>query len=44
MGVPAKLGSKGLEQVIEVELTELEHKLLRKSADAVHELIGVMGI
>jgi malate dehydrogenase len=44
MGVPAKLGSKGLEQVIEVELTELEHTLLRRSADAVHELIRVMGI
>jgi malate dehydrogenase len=44
MGVPAKLGSKGLEQVIEVELSELEQTLLRKSADAVHELIRVMGI
>jgi malate dehydrogenase len=44
VGVPAKLGAKGLEQVIEVELTESERALLRKSADAVSELIKVMGI
>jgi malate dehydrogenase len=44
IGVPAKLGSKGLEQVIEVELTEQERALLHKSADAVHELVKVMGI
>ena len=44
VGVPAKLGAKGLEQVIEVELTEDEQKLLRKSADAVSELIKVRGI
>ena len=44
MGVPAKLGSKGLEQIIEVELTELERTLLQKSADAVQELIKVMGL
>jgi malate dehydrogenase len=39
VGVPAKLGAKGLEQVVEVELTENEQTLLRKSADAVSELI-----
>jgi malate dehydrogenase len=44
IGVPAKLGAKGLEQVIEVELTEQERALLQKSADAVRELIKVMGI
>jgi malate dehydrogenase len=44
MGVPAKLGAKGLEQVVAVELTELEKTLLHKSADAVRELIKVMGI
>jgi malate dehydrogenase len=44
VGVPAKLGAKGLEQVIEVELTESEQALLRKSADAVSELVKVMGI
>ncbi len=44
MGVPVKLGSKGLEQIIEVELTEQERALLNKSADAVQELIKVMGL
>src|SRR5437660_51005 len=44
IGVPAKLGAKGLEQVIEIELTEHERTLLQKSADAVRELINVMGI
>lgn len=44
IGVPVMLGSKGLEQVIEVELMEQERALLNKSADAVRELIRVMGI
>ena len=44
IGVPAKLGAEGLEQVIEIELTEHERTLLQKSADAVRELIKVMGI
>ena len=44
IGVPVKLGSKGIEQIIEVELTEQERTLLHKSADAVQELIKVMGI
>ncbi len=44
VGVPAKLGAKGLEQVVEVELTENERSLLQKSADAVKELVNVMGI
>ena len=44
VGVPAKLGAEGVEQVIEVELTESEQALLHKSADAVKELVEVMGI
>ncbi|GAC1365361.1 MAG: malate dehydrogenase [Ktedonobacteraceae bacterium] len=44
VGVPAKLGAKGLEQVIQVELTENERALLQKSADSVQELVKVMGI
>jgi len=38
VGVPVKLGSKGLEQIIEIKLTEDEAAALRKSADAVQEL------
>jgi malate dehydrogenase len=44
VGVPAKLGAGGMEQVVEVELDEKERTLLQKSADAVKELIQVMGI
>jgi malate dehydrogenase len=44
VGVPAKLGAGGMEQVIEVELDEKEQALLQKSADAVKELVEVMGI
>ena len=44
VGVPAKLGASGVEEVIQLELTEDERAALQKSADAVRELIGVMGI
>jgi malate dehydrogenase len=44
VGVPVKLGSQGMEQVVEVELSEQERAALEKSANAVKELIGVMGI
>ena len=37
LGVPCKLGRKGLEQVLEVELTSAERVALGKSADAVRE-------
>ncbi len=42
-GVPCKLGRAGLEQVIEVELTEEERTALRQSADAVRETMQAMG-
>lgn len=44
IGVPAQLGAKGLEKIIEVELTESEQTALKKSAAAVQELVTVMGI
>jgi malate dehydrogenase len=37
LGVPCKLGRAGLEQVLEVELTDEERAALEKSADAVRE-------
>jgi malate dehydrogenase len=37
LGVPAKLGRKGMEKVIEVELTKEERAALEKSAEAVRE-------
>lgn len=42
VGVPVKLGAKGIEQVVEVKLTSEEAKALEKSAAAVKELVEVM--
>ncbi|HUO60700.1 MAG TPA: malate dehydrogenase [Candidatus Acidoferrales bacterium] len=44
VGVPAKLGAHGLEKVIEIKLTPEEHAALKKSADAVTELVKVIGV
>ncbi len=38
IGVPVKLGANGVEEVIEIKLTEEEQAALAKSADAVQEL------
>lgn len=40
IGVPVKLGEKGAEQVIEIELTEEESKALHASAAAVQGLVN----
>ena len=42
VGVPVKLGAGGLEQIIEISLTEDERAALNKSADTVRELLEVM--
>jgi malate dehydrogenase len=39
-GVPVKLGAKGVESIIELELTEEERKLVAKSAESVKKSIG----
>jgi malate dehydrogenase len=44
VGVPVKLGAKGVEQVIQLELSAEEKAALNKSADAVREILTVMGI
>jgi malate dehydrogenase len=44
VGVPCKLGAKGLEKIIEIKLTEEEQAALQKSADAVKELCTVIGV
>ncbi len=38
IGVPVKLGAKGVEDIIEITLTDEEKQALQKSADAVQEL------
>jgi malate dehydrogenase len=42
LGVPCKLGRKGLEKIIEVELTSDEKAALAKSADSVREMITAL--
>jgi malate dehydrogenase len=42
VGVPVKLGSKGIEKIYEIKLTSEEQAALTKSAGAVEELIGVI--
>ncbi|HYK92369.1 MAG TPA: malate dehydrogenase [Acidobacteriota bacterium] len=42
VGVPAKLGAKGIEEVIEIKLTPEEKAALDRSAASVRELVNIM--
>jgi len=42
MGVPVKLGRGGIEEIVELELSEDEQTMLNESADAVREVVGVL--
>ena len=42
VGVPVKLGARGMEEVVQITLTPDEQAALRKSADAVQELVSVL--
>ena len=44
VGVPVELGKNGIKQIIELELTPEEGAALKKSADAVLELVRVMNL
>ena len=44
VGVPAKLGARGLEQVIQIKLMPDEDAAFKKSAAAVKELVDVIGV
>jgi len=44
VGVPVKLGARGIEQIIEIRLTTDEKTALDKSAATVRELVGVLGV
>src|SRR5437016_8409446 len=44
VGVPVKLGSKGVEEIIQIKLTPEENASLQKSAGSVKELVSVLGI
>ena len=41
MGVPVKLGAAGIEQIVELDLTDEERGWLDESAAAVREVVGV---
>ncbi len=42
IGVPVKLGSTGIEKIIEIELTPAEQAALQHSADTVTELVEIL--
>jgi malate dehydrogenase len=44
VGVPVKLGARGVEQIIQITLTPEEDAALKKSAGAVRELVGVINV
>jgi malate dehydrogenase len=44
VGVPVKLGARGIEEIIQIKLTPEEDAALRKSAGAVRELVDVIKV
>jgi malate dehydrogenase len=44
LGVPVKLGARGVEQIVEITLTADEKAALGKSADAVRELFRILKV
>jgi len=42
VGVPVKLGARGIEQIYQIKLTAEEQGMLNKSAAAVQELVDVL--
>ena len=42
VGVPVKLGKEGVEEILEIELSDSEREDLHRSADAVRELVDAM--
>jgi len=43
IGVPAVLGAKGVERIIEMELNDEEKAMLEISAKAVHDVVSILG-
>ncbi|MGZ4480598.1 MAG: malate dehydrogenase [Gaiellales bacterium] len=44
MGVPCRLGRTGIEQILEISLSDDERQQLERSASAVRELVAVLGM
>ena len=44
VGVPVKLGARGIEEIVQIKLTPEEQAALDKSAAAVKELVDIIGV
>ncbi|HEU0048724.1 MAG TPA: malate dehydrogenase, partial [Nitrososphaera sp.] len=44
VGVPVKLGKSGVEEIIQIKLTPEEDAALKKSANAVKELVEIIKV
>jgi malate dehydrogenase len=44
VGVPVKLGARGIEEIVQIKLTPEEQTALEKSAAAVKELVEIIGV
>ena len=42
IGVPVKLGAGGIEEIVELDLSDDEREALEQSADAVRDVVGVL--
>jgi malate dehydrogenase len=42
MGVPVKLGAGGIEEIVELDLSDEEKSALDASAEAVREVVGIL--
>jgi malate dehydrogenase len=42
MGVPVRLGARGVEEIVKLKLSTAEKKMVRESAAAVREVVGVL--
>jgi malate dehydrogenase len=42
MGVPVRLGAGGIEEIVELDLSDGERQMLQASADAVREVVAVL--
>jgi malate dehydrogenase len=42
LGVPVKLGAGGVEEIVALKLTTDEKRMLRESAAAVRDVVGVL--
>src|SRR6201989_1338748 len=42
IGVPVKLGAGGIEEIVELDLSDEEREMLDRSAEAVREVVGVL--